>query len=513
MPNRYLVLRQTTYHYRRRIPLDVQPFLARQQWWKASLKTGHVRRAELKARQLAIRHDQLIDEIRGTPNREKLIALEKIDDDYFASEEGPVGRFSDAHMCVSHAALKLSNAVFDEMVAGAAKRLALLTPAERDAVNAAGGIEGFFRAASDEHAKLGGAADEIEKEVRTKRLLLKQATLTKLGFQQPILPMPDDPNDPCVSVAEGKWFAARKQGESAINRHRVAIRRFIELHGDLPVKEINRQMVRGYLARIENLADHRKLPAPLRGGLADPGADVPRVSAPTVERHLTSLKAFLQFCCEQGWVFSNVASGLRPPKDGRPKASRRRSFSREERVQLLGRAVAEYGENSDMTWLIKLGAYTGCRLEELAQLARTNVRTVDGTWIVEIDDLDGRHVKSLASVKQIPLHPAIRDDFVEWVKKERGERVFASFKAERGRYSSRLSGEFARLMDRAGLPDPRLCFHSLRHSLKREMSNARIDPDVRRVILGHAPKDAHDEYEGHSLQAVAEELSRLPPLF
>ena len=76
-----------------------------------------------------------------------------------------------------------------------------------------------------------------------------------------------------------------------------------------------------------------------------------------------------------------------------------------------------------------------------------------------------------------------------------------------------LSGDFARLMDRAGLTDPRLVFHSLRHTLKREMSNARIDPDVRRIILGHAPKDAHDGYDGHSLEAVAEEFARLPALF
>ena len=68
-------------------------------------------------------------------------------------------------------------------------------------------------------------------------------------------------------------------------------------------------------------------------------------------------------------------------------------------------------------------------------------------------------------------------------------------------------------MDRAGLIDPRLVFHSLRHTLKREMSNARIDPDVRRIILGHAPKDAHDGYAGHSLGAVAEEFARLPALF
>ena len=82
-----------------------------------------------------------------------------------------------------------------------------------------------------------------------------------------------------------------------------------------------------------------------------------------------------------------------------------------------------------------------------------------------------------------------------------------------GRYANKVSGDFARLMDRAGLSDPRLTFHSLRHTLKREMSNAGIDPDVRRAVLGHSPKDAHDGYAGASLWAVSRELAKLPALF
>jgi integrase len=149
-----------------------------------------------------------------------------------------------------------------------------------------------------------------------------------------------------------------------------------------------------------------------------------------------------------------------------------------------------------------------------AQLARTNVRQLDGLWVVDIDDLDGRNVKTAGSVKQLPLHPAIRDDFVKWVRSGTSKRVFPSFVADaEGRYANGISNNFGRLMDRAGLSDPRLVFHSLRHTLKREMSNARIDPDVRRAILGHAPKDAHDAYAGHSLEAIADEFARLPALF
>jgi integrase len=256
------------------------------------------------------------------------------------------------------------------------------------------------------------------------------------------------------------------------------------------------------------------LPARQRGGLADPGNDIPRIAAPTVERHLISIKAFLTFCLEQEWVQFNAATGLRVARDDRPKAARRRPFSRAELTQLVARAELEYGTEGDMTWLIKLAAYTGARLEELAQLSRANIRELDGVWVVEFDDLDGRHLKNFSSVKVVPLHRAIREPFTAFVSKNSGQRVFSSFKPDKdGRFANKISSDFARLMDRAGLPDPRLVFHSLRHTLKREMSNARVDPDMRREIIGHAPRSAHDSYAGASLPALEQELNKVTPLF
>jgi integrase len=335
--------------------------------------------------------------------------------------------------------------------------------------------------------------------------------LAKLGVD---LPQAVHPSSPRMSAAAESWFNERKQGMPAQRRHRVAVRRFIELHGDMPVSDVTRELIRSFAKAIENLPDHRRLPTNQRGGLTDPGQDVPRVSAKTVERHLTSIKALLAFTTDQGWTATNVASGIRPPKDTRPQASRRRPFTREERIRILAQATEEGGESGDLAWLIRLGAYTGARLEELASLPSANVREIDGVMCIEIDDLDGRSAKTPGSVRSVPLHPQIADAFVLWLNARQRDRVFTCFKCSTdGRYANKVSGDFARRMDRAGLSDPRLTFHSLRHTLKREMSNAGIDPDVRRAILGHAAKDAHDGYAGASTWAIAKEFAKLPSLF
>lgn len=548
--SRYVAKVQGTYHYRRYVPADVRPLLGNRQWWKQSLKTGELRLAEARARALAVEHDRIIDSIRQKGQSERLAALQaeeraivdvaKRDAVRLATQrpdlltpqytaEGSARlvqalppawhrRFFSAASARVEAELELER----QQVLAAQQRLGALTLQELELIQSAGGLEEFAAGVRGSLQALGAldtatgdeaVAEELEvrRQVRLRRLKPGLRVLAKLGVD---LPHAVDPNNPRVSAAAEAWFGERKQGVSAQRRHRVAVRRFIELHGDLPVRDITRELVRSFAKAIEDLPDHRRLPTSQRGGLADPGKDVPRVSAKTVERHLTSIKALLAFMTDQGCTASNVAIGIRPPKDTRPQASRRKPFTREERVRVLAQAVEESGENSDMAWLIRLGAYTGARLEELASLPSHNVREIDGVMCIQIDDLSGRSAKTPGSVRAVPLHPQIADAFVSWLNARKRDRVFATFRcAGDGRYANKISGDFARLMDRAGLFDPRLTFHSLRHTLKREMSNARVDPDVRRAILGHVGKDAHDGYASAALWAVRRELAKVPPLF
>lgn len=494
------------WHYRRVVP-PVARKLAGQSVWKQTLRTAELREAEARARLLAVEHDALIAAAKGGSPADRLAVLRR------SVADGKWQRMTEKRL-VAHVT-EATHAEFDgieQTLVAASDKLAALTDDERRRVEQAGGLAKLYVA----YRKLRQTpikGDEFDVQAHRLRLAAYESILRKVGFDIP--QGEDDPNDPRLSSVVEPWFAARKQDVLAQRRHRVAINRFIELHGDVPVRSITREHVKDYVARIENCANQQHVPVSQRGTLADPGPDVPRVSAATVERHLVSVKALLGFCVEQNWVATNVATGIRPPKDTRPKASKRRPFRLEERRTVLAQAIEEGGENGDMAWLIRLGAYTGCRLEELAQLARDNVGEIDGIACIEIDDLAGRNIKNAGSVRTVPLHPAIRHDFMEWVRKGRGKRVFTSFTPDRdGRFANEVSGDFARLMDRAALPDPRLTFHSLRHTLKRAMSDAGLDPDVRRAVLGHAARDVHDTYGGGvSLARVAEELERLPPLF
>ena len=545
----YLVKVQNVYHYRRYVPPDVRPDIGNRQWWKRSLKTGELRIAEARARSLAVEHDRLIEGVRQQQPSERLETVRAKERAVWDSGKATARRLAAQRpellqpayaadgsarivealprswhrqfVRTTVARIETELAVVRQQVIAAKDKLTLLTLEEVAAIEKSGGLEEFVEGVRDLLRALEVTERpldeeaweewEVRRQIRLRRLDQQLRMLAKLGID---IHQHDDPDNPRIKRAVETWLQERKQGIAAQRRHRVAVRRFLELHGNVPVRDVTREMVRDYVKKIENLADHRHLPTKQRGGLADPGSDVPRVSAKTVERHLISVKALLAFATEQGWTTANTAMGIKAPRDTRPKASRRRPFSREERIKILSQAIEEGGEDGDMSWLIRLAAYTGARLEELASLPCSNVCEIDGVSCIEIDDLNGRSAKTVGSVRSIPLHPQIAEPFVGWVSKRRAERVFLTFKRDRdGRFANGVSGDFARLMDRAGLNDARLTFHSMRHTLKREMSNAGVDPDVRRSILGHAPKDAHDGYAGPSVWAISEQFAKLPPLF
>jgi len=105
---------------------------------------------------------------------------------------------------------------------------------------------------------------------------------------------------------------------------------------------------------------------------------------------------------------------------------------------------------------------------------------------------DKKHIKSNAGVRQIPLHPDLRNlgfmDFVEKRKKWKApsRRLFSEIKfGSDGQASTEFSIIYARLLDKIGLTDRRLTFHSFRHGAEDAFRNASQPQYVIDSIMGH----------------------------
>lgn len=186
-------------------------------------------------------------------------------------------------------------------------------------------------------------------------------------------------------------------------------------------------------------------------------------------------------------------------------------------------------------WIPILGFYTGARLSELVQLHLSDV-FIDGPIpFIDINENNTpgapgsqKHVKSQAGVRKVPIHADLVDlGFLEFVADRQGHkrakatpRLFfeVPYGAD-GQPSTAFSKRFARMMDRAGLTDPALVFHSFRHTVEDALRNAKEPQYLINRLIGHDENHVSGEYgQGVSLEVAKAAIdgmklpARLPSL-
>ena len=167
-------------------------------------------------------------------------------------------------------------------------------------------------------------------------------------------------------------------------------------------------------------------------------------------------------------------------------------------------------------WLPILGYYTGCRLGELVQMAIEDVVSNDTHPHLNINEkaLVGgttKSVKSIAGLRKVPLHPDLIElGFIDFAAKRAKQdkpnvRLFSEIPfGVDGQASTEYSKIFGRLMDKVGLKDPQLVFHSWRHGVEDALRDAGCQPYVIDRIIGHADATMGGKYgKGVSLGVLA----------
>ena len=256
-----------------------------------------------------------------------------------------------------------------------------------------------------------------------------------------------------------------------------------------------------------------------------------RINPKTATLIFEPAKAFFRWCkSEQGYISANPAEDVRMAVIKGPKGAKpRRPFTAEELTKMFSSplftgcmSASRRFEPGPMMirdakyWLPVLGYYTGARLGELVQLHHRDVDLCGGVPFLNITEehagkagtSEAKHVKSEAGVRRVPLHPDLIelgfDRFVEARRAAKGssKRLFheVSFGSD-GQASTVFSKFFGRLLDKVGLPDPALVFHSFRHGAEDAFRNALQPQYVIDRIIGHSDGATSAAYgQGVSLE-------------
>lgn len=206
------------------------------------------------------------------------------------------------------------------------------------------------------------------------------------------------------------------------------------------------------------------------------GPDNMSLSLQTKKKKVSTLRQFMKFC-EGGSssdYFRNIPNQDNIPKKLRstPKGEERKAFLPTDVVMLYNRVE---GDNQ-LQDLIKLAAFTGCRISELTNLLKDNVHDAY---------LDITKAKTEAGVRQVPIHNKIRQLLARLLDESKGDYLLDGLNTDRhGDRSKTIGRRFSRKKTQWGFNNT-YTFHSIRHTVITQMAHAGISELIIASIVGH----------------------------
>jgi integrase len=229
--------------------------------------------------------------------------------------------------------------------------------------------------------------------------------------------------------------------------------------------------------------------------------DEPQFLAPnTINSYLSNLIALFKWANSQGWAEINPAEGL---VDKDLPLLQRRAFHKEE-LSLVFEGLEEVrGDTPWKFWVPALGLFTGARLNEICQLTKVDVSEYEGTPYLRMTVFDpsgrrsrDKRLKTARSQRNVPLHPQlVTARFLDYVASIGDGRLFPELpRGPNGGFSHYASTWFGGYLDRLGLSDPCLVFHSFRHGFKEACQAADLQDSIWRALGGWAAESVSDKY-------------------
>ena len=337
-----------------------------------------------------------------------------------------------------------------------------------------------------------------------------------------------------MSMFEG-WLAERNPPTKTVLDFSTAIRRFTELHKNLPVLQITKSHVRAYkdaLSRVPRSCSGKMrkmtLPHLLEYLEAHPALSSTTLTPGSINKAVGALQTVFHWVERQGYLddhpnWSNPAANMKIHNPAEEEDNRLPYDPGDLRV-IFNSAVFRSGERpragggEAAKWLPLIALLSGAREEEIGQALVTDVKEEHGIAYLDINTLDrraGKRVKNRSSRRKLPLHPELlRCGLLEYVQKQQragNERLFPDLRPSvSGQVTGNWSKWWGRYTDGLGITDPRKVFHSFRHAFKSACRAARIEEELHDALTGHTTASVGRRYGGGvPLEVLAEAVAKV----
>ena len=303
------------------------------------------------------------------------------------------------------------------------------------------------------------------------------------------------------------------------------VRQFAEIVGkDKLIGDLNRDDMRLYWDSMMKLPS-RRMTKPYRDKTLKQllRMNIPegeRLSPKTLDTRFTNIKTFMNWAEDEGcFDKARPLNKVLIAPDPEPTAPKRTTFDQSDLEQIFH--PDRYGKGKLFTkpwhyWMPLLALFTGARAEELAQLYTSDIKQIGGVWVIDINEIGDKRVKTKAGRRRVPLHPFIISldflEFVEWAKRQKGEQLFKELKIRKssGNRSGAVSQWFTRYRRTCGVGAmdgvSSLTFHSFRHTVITWCKHHDINRDKYKEVVGHERGEVRDVTSGYEAAQLTEKL-------
>jgi integrase len=201
--------------------------------------------------------------------------------------------------------------------------------------------------------------------------------------------------------------------------------------------------------------------------------------AATISRSLSELRGYWSYLTSVEAVPKDSLpleklSVPRPSNKDNGGEEVRQPFTAKEVMSLLNAAVER--EDSQLADLIRLGMWTGARLEELSALKVKDVNPV----YFEVKD-----AKSAAGRRQIPIHSKLKTTMRRLIRDSKDGCILSGLSANKYKDRGNAVGKrFGRLKTAMGFGEAHV-FHLIRKKVATMLENAGVVENVAADIIGH----------------------------
>jgi integrase len=279
-----------------------------------------------------------------------------------------------------------------------------------------------------------------------------------------------------VSHAAAAMYDAMERDENrqtTIDGHRLRVRAFVEACGDVPLASITRATASDWLDKIGETRSNR-----------------------TRNAYAMTMALVIETARKRGRYQGEN------PFDGQKRKAVGESYQPFTEAELrtlfaaLPREIkpAEHTPETALPWVALIAAYSGARLEEIAQLTVADIRDVgaNGSTVTVIDIHNGgiNAIKNAASVRLVPVHSElVRAGLLRYVAAlPKGSALFPGLvrrASKGGKIGARLGELFRKRLIALGLKRAGVCFHSFRHTVGGKLEQAGVAQTDAARVLGH----------------------------